>query len=164
MALCLAALSLVIFVVWNCLPYYELEDEPSVGIVATIAWPTVFSPDSYLDVFRSPDIDGFLEITAYFAMMLSGLVILLAVPFWEMLHVSSYLRLPLAILNLIGGSVIVWHLFDSVLSDPMPPWWVLTILSMILSMFSISAAFFTFKNEMALREARTHGIGPPSAR
>jgi hypothetical protein len=158
-ALCLAALSLVMFVVWNCLPYYHAEGEPSSGIVATVAWPEFFTPDNYLDVFRSPDIDGFLSVTASFGVILGGLVVLMAVPFWQILHASGFVRVPLAVLNLLGGAVITWHLFDSV-GDHMAPYWFITILLMALSLFSISAAFFLFKNELPLREARSHGMSP----
>lgn len=158
-ALCLAGLSLVMFVVWNCLPYYQMEGEPSVGIAATVAWPEFFSPDYYLDVFRSPDIEGFLDITAGFGVILGGLVVLLAVPLWQILHASSYIRIPLAMLNLIAGAVVTWHLFDSVIDDP-APYSLTTIVLMALSLYSISAAFFLFKNELALRDARTLGIPP----
>jgi len=155
LALGLAVLSVASFVAWNCLPYYEVEGEPSVGLAATVAWPEFFSPDLYLDVFRSPDIEGFLEITASFGVILGGLVVLLAVPLWQILHASNFIRLPLAVLNLLGGAVITWHLFDSVMENP-APYWILTIVLMALSLFSISAAFFTFKNELALREIGTH--------
>jgi hypothetical protein len=156
-ALCLAGLSLVMFVAWNCLPYYEMNDEPSVGIVATVAWPEFFSPDNYIDVFRSPDIEGLLASTASFGIILGGLVVLLAVPLWQILHASSYIRLPLAVMNLLAGAVITWHLFDSIMDDP-APYWIITIVLMALSLFSISAAFFLFKNELALREAKSHGV------
>jgi hypothetical protein len=156
-ALALAALSLALFLGWNCMPYYESEGVSSKEIVATLVWPEVFSPGNYTAVIHTPDIDGFLEVIAYLAVLLSGLVILMGVPLWVFLHASNYIRLPLALMNLLGGSVIVWHLFDSVLVDP-EPFWVATIILMIVSMFAISAALFTFKNELALREARKHGI------
>lgn len=158
-ALCLAAVSLVMFVVWNSLPYYEAEGEPSIGIVASVAWPEFFDPHNYLDVIRSPDIDGLLSATASFGLILGGLVMLMAVPFWQILHASNYIRIPLAVLNLLGGAVITWHLFDSVIDDPAPHWFI-TVLLMALSLFSISAAFFLFKNELPLREARSHGLHP----
>ena len=153
-ALCLAVLSLLLFIGWNSLPYYESEDMPPEEIVATHVWPQVFSPDNYMDVIRTPDIDGFLEVIAYLALLLSGLVILLGVPFWEVLHASNYIRLPVALMSLLGGSVITWLLFDSgILYDP-ERFWVASIQLMILSMFAISAALFTFKNELALRSER----------
>jgi hypothetical protein len=156
-ALCLALVSLVMFVVWNCLPYYEDADEPPEGIIAAMAWPQIFSPESYLDVFRSPDVDGFLMITAYFGIILGGLLVLLTVPLWQILHASNFIRLPLAVLNLIGGGVMLYHLYDTEQYDP-APYWIATIFLMSLSMLSISAAFFVFKNELALREARSHGM------
>ena len=79
-------------------------------------------------------------------------MILLAVPLWQILHASSFIRIPLAVLNLLGGGVITWHLFDF----DRAPYWIITIVLMALSLFSISAAFFTFKNELALRVERTH--------
>jgi len=156
-ALCLAALSLVMFVVWNFFPYYESGGQPPDGNIAAMAWPQIFSPDNYLNVFRSPDVEGFLMMTAYSGIILCGLLVVLAVPFWQILHASGYIRLPLAVLNLLGGAVMIWHLYDTEQYDP-APYWTATIMLMSLSMFSISAAFFLFKNELALREARSHGV------
>ncbi|QTN33011.1 hypothetical protein HZ994_12005 [Akkermansiaceae bacterium] len=156
-ALCLALASLVMFVAWNCLPYYEMEGVPSEGIVATAAWPEFFSPDNYVYVFQSPDIEGFLNVTASLGLILGGLVVLLTVPLWQILHASNYIRLPLAVLNLLGGAVISWHLFDSAMDDP-APYWIITIALMALSLFGVSAAFFLFRNELALRNARASGM------
>lgn len=156
-ALGLAALALVMFVVWNCLPYYESEGEPSVGVAATVAWPEFFSPDNYMDVIRSPDIEGILSAAACMGVILGGLVVLLIVPLWQILHAALYVRLPLALMNLLGGATVSWHLFENAYHSSTPYWFV-TLLLMSLSLFFISAAFFTFKNELVLREARIHGL------
>lgn len=156
-ALGLAALALVMFIAWNCLPYYESAGEPSVGIAASVAWPEFFSPDYYIDVFRSPDIEGFLAIMASSGVILGGLVVLLAVPLWQILHASGYVRLPLALLNLLGGAAIIWHLSQEAFNNP-APYWVITLVLMALSLLFISAAFFVFKNELALREIRSHAL------
>jgi|AntRauTorckE6833_2_1112554.scaffolds.fasta_scaffold63653_1 hypothetical protein len=157
LALGLAAFSFVTFVGWNCLPYYEAEGEPSLGIAASVAWPEFFSPDNYLNEFQSPSIDGLLAITASFGLILGGLVVLLAVPLWQILHASKFITIPLAVLNLLGGVVITWHLYDSAQHDP-APYWIITIVLMALSLYSISAALFVFKNELAQRVARSQGI------
>jgi hypothetical protein len=152
-ALLLAFAGLVMFVVWNCLPVYHSHGEPPVGIAATVAWKEVFSPDSYLPTLRSPDVEGFLEIAAYLALMQSGVVTLAAVPLWKLLHASPFVRLPLAAVNLFGGAVVLWHLYDYGWDDP-PPYSVALLLLIALSMLAISAALFTFRNELALRSER----------
>ncbi len=152
-ALGLAALSLGIFVVWNFLPNYEYGATEPDGIVASHIWLFVFSPDHYIRVFKSPDIDGFLGIAANMALVQCGLVTLATLPFWKLLHASAFVRLPLAFVNLIGGAIVVWFVIQYAPNDAVP--YVFAILSLIaLSMFTLSAAFFLFKNELALREAR----------
>lgn len=156
-ALGLAGLALVVFVTWNLLPMYERADEPPVGMIMETVWPSVISPANYLDVLKSPDIDGFINISASVALLQSGLVTLLAIPCWKLLHGSAYVRLPLAIANLLGGSVVVWGVIESEWDDA-PPFVLLALGLIALGMFTISAALFTFKNELALREARSHGM------
>lgn len=152
-ALFLAFAGLVMFVGWNCLPVYHFHDEPPVGLAVTVAWPEVFSPDSYLPTLRSPEIEGFLEIAAYLALMQSGIVTLAAVPFWKLLHASAYVRLPLAAVNLFGGAVVLWHLSEYGLDDP-PPYSAALLLLIAMSMLAISAALFTFRNELGLRSEK----------
>jgi hypothetical protein len=43
-------------------------------------------------------------------------------------------------------------------SDNPPPFVLLALALIAFGMFTISAALFTFKNELALREARSHGM------
>lgn len=149
-ALGLAALSLVIFVVWNCLPYYEYGETESDGIVASHIWLFALSPDHYMRVFKSPDIDGFFVIAAQMVFVQCGLVTLTALPFWKLLHASASVRVPLAFVNLIGGAVMVWLFFQSASGDAVP--YEFAIVTLItLNMFAVSAALFTFKNELALR-------------
>lgn len=154
-ALALAGLALVVFVTWNLLPMYESAHEPPVGIIMQTVWPSVTSPSNYLNVLRSPDIDGFINIAASVALLQSGLVTLLAIPCWKLLHGSAYVRLPLAVANLLGGSVVVWGVIESASDDP-PPFVLLALGLIALGMFTISAALFTFKNELALREQSNH--------
>mgnify|MGYP007086428532 CR=1 FL=1 len=156
-ALGLTGLALALFLGWNCMPYFESEGDSSKEFVATLVWPEVFSPANYILAIRTPAIDGFLEVIAKLALLLSGLVILMGVPLWEILHASIYIRLPLALMNLLGGSVIAWYLFNLLLYEN-APYMIATYALMMLSIFAISAALFTFKNELALREARKHGI------
>lgn len=156
-ALLLAFAGLVMFVVWNCLPVYHFHDEPPVGMAATVAWKEVFSPDSYLPTLKSPDIEGFLEIAAYLALMQSGFVTLAIVPLWKLLHASPFVRLPLAVVNLFGGAVVLWLLYDYAMEDQ-PPYSFALLLLIALSMLAISGALFTFRNELALREERNRPI------
>ncbi len=149
-ALLLAGLAFVIFITWNCFPHYAWEGDAPEGLVMMVVWPETFSPDNYLSAFRSPDVDMFLEIAAYMALIQSGVVTLFAVPFWKILHGSAFVRLPLAIVNLLGGAVVVWHLLEYGIDDQ-TPFAVATLAGIALGMFVISAALFTFKNEVALR-------------
>lgn len=156
-ALCLAALSLVMFVVWNCLPLSLLDDDGggSTGIIASAFWSAVFSPDVYLNAIRSPGLWEFLMVAACLATLSGGLVILLTIPLWEMLHASPYLKLPIAWLNLVGG--VAWCclaiFFFALVREPGSGYMAFF---MSLSLFSISAAFFIFENELMLRKAKNH--------
>ena len=154
-ALCLAGLSLVMFAVWNFLPFYDGEEGAPTGTMASVFWAFIFSSDMYLSAIRSPGIEDFLVIAACLATLSGGLVILLTIPFWEMLHASSYLRLPIAWLNLAGGVAWCWYAIALVFIDP-TPYSGATGFLMSLSLFSISAAFFLFQNELMLRKARSH--------
>jgi hypothetical protein len=154
-ALCLAALSLVMFAVWNCLPWYEGEEGDPTGTMASVFWAFVFSPDIYLRAIRPREIWDFLAIAACLASLSGGVVILLTIPFWEMLHASSYLKLPIAWLNLAGGVAWCWYAIALVFIDT-DPYFGVTAFLMSLSLFSISAAFFLFQNELMLRKARNH--------
>ncbi|MEP2776939.1 MAG: hypothetical protein ABJQ29_12150 [Luteolibacter sp.] len=156
MALGLAGLALIVFVTWNFLPYYEYEETTSRARVMMVAWPEIFSPDIYIDLFESPDMDDFIDVSAFLSLIQNGILILLAVPLWKILHASGYVRLPLAILNLLGGGVILWMMYDIGLDDP-TPLWIETFLLISFGMFAISAALFTFKNELELRNARSEG-------
>jgi hypothetical protein len=151
-ALCLAALSLVTFIVWNCFPHYEYDDSPVRRIVATSGlWSDIFSPGLYMDIIRSPDIDGFASIASFLALMLNGMAVIVVIPFWRILHASSYLRIPIAMVNLAGGSGIVWILASGYASSS----WHVALNVMALGMFLMAAAFFTFRNELALRDERS---------
>ena len=153
-ALGLAFAGLLIFVIWNCLPYYEYgETEPN-GIVAMTIWHEgVLNPNHYMMVLRSPDMEGFLSLAANMALVQCGLVSLALAPFWKHLHGSAYIRLPLAIVNLVGAGVVLWHLKELGSDDDIRGA-VATLSLIALNMFALSAALFTFKNELALREER----------
>jgi hypothetical protein len=158
-ALGLAALALVIFVCWNSLPYYEYGETEPDGIVATSVWmDEILSPDFYVDTFKDPDVDGLLGVAACMALILNALVTLALIPLWKMLHSSAYIRVPLAVVNLLGGAVVLWFLYDNGSMEP-HPYWFMTLLLIALDMFVISAALFIFKNELALREERNRPVG-----
>lgn len=157
-ALALAFSGLVMFLVWNCLPYYEYGDIQPKGIVATSAWPSFFSPDVYLMVFKDPSIQGFFEIATYMAIIQNAFVNLAAVPFWKYLQASSYVRLPLGIVNFLGGAIMLWNLYRLVISKPVihdfQDSWITLVTLETLNMFVISAALFIFRNELGLRSER----------
>ena len=153
-ALGLAFAGLLIFVIWNFLPYFEYgETEPN-GIVAMTIWHEgVLNPHHYMMVLKSPDVEGFLSLAANMALVQCGLVSLALAPFWKHLHGSAYIRLPLAIVNLVGAGVVLWHLKELGSDDDIRGA-VATLSLIALNMFALSAALFTFKNELALREER----------
>ncbi len=150
-ALGFASAALVMFVTWNLFPYYEFGAKSFDQRIVTIIWPEMVDPDSYLNVIRSPDIDGFLSVAASMATLMNGLLVLTIVPFWKMIHASKFLTLPLAVANFAGGLVVLWILFkENLHSDPVP--YQAATLSMIaLTMLVLSAALFIFKNELGLR-------------
>jgi hypothetical protein len=152
-ALCLAALALLLFVVWNCLPNYHYKDTKPHGIVATSLWPAVIKPSHYITVFKSPNIQSCLAIAAWMALIPNAFVTLAAVPFWKLLHASSYIRLPLACVNFFDCTV--WLLlFFRYGHDDLHPKLVFIFSLKTLSMFTLSAALFVFKNELAQREEK----------
>jgi hypothetical protein len=158
-ALLIAFAALVIFITWNCLPYYEYGETEPDGIVAMKIWHEgVLDPDPYIMVLKSPDVDGFLSIAASMALIQCGLVSLAVVPFWKHLHGSAYIRLPLAAVNLLGGGVVLWHLSEAG-SDYATCGVIATLTLIALNMFALSAALFIFRNELALLEERSRPIG-----
>ena len=146
-ALAFAFAALVIFITWNFLP----DPDRSEDIVATELWPELFSPYNYTVFFESPDIDGFRSVVASISVILNGLLILAIVPFWRILHASNYIRIPLAVLNLIGGLMILWYVGESVIKS-YAPYELLVLLLISLSMLALSVALFIFKNELGLRD------------
>jgi hypothetical protein len=152
-ALGFAVAALVMFMVWNFLPYYSYGDPSPHGIMATELWPNVCTPDMVTDVIKSPDIDGFRDLAATLALIQNGLVLLMILPFWKMLHASLFIRLPLVLVNLAGGAVVTWFVFDyGVDMDDLSGLYESIALSLIaLSMFCLGVAMLIFKNELGLR-------------
>ena len=167
-ALGFAFAALVMFVVWNLLPYYDYESSGtgvtfvSNGPVLLYIWPEMVDADNYLRVIRSPDVDGFLSVAASLALLFKGLMVLVLVPLWQMLHASNYLRVPVAILNLLGGLVVMKFLVEDIMRDSGSmyddaPYQNLTLLLIALTMFAVGAAMVIFKNELLLRHEREVG-------
>ena len=161
-ALGFAFAALVMFVVWNLLPYYELDYKGSdarylkAGPVFMQIWPEVVNLDYYRHVIRSPDINGFLSLAASIALLLNGLIVLTLLPLWKILHVSNYFKLPVAVLNLLGGLIVSKFLLEGLIRDSdmifdRRPNELLTFLLIALTMFAVSAAMVIFKNELGTR-------------
>jgi len=149
-ALGFAVAALVMFVTWNCFPSYEYGSRIYKGLVITEIWIDIVDPDFYLHVFRAPDMDGFLAVAACMTLLLNGIVVLAIVPFWKVLHSSNYLRIPLAVANFAGGSVVFW-LISKMETEYLDPYRDATNLLIVLTMFALSAALFIFKNELGIR-------------
>jgi hypothetical protein len=152
-ALGFAGLALVLFVTWNFLPNYSYGNSSPDGIVATELWADVCSLHLVTDVIKSPDVDGFLVLAATLALIQNGLVLLMIFPFWKMLHASLFIRLPLALVNLAGGAVVSWFVFDFGLDiDDLSEFIKSTARCLIaLSMLSLGVAMLIFKSELGLR-------------
>lgn len=153
-ALLFAFAALVMLVVWNCLPCYTYPDdtEPD-GIMASFIWLRVLSADSYIRAFKSPHIEEFLGIAAQMALIQSAVVTFAVVPLWKLLHASAFVRLPLAFVNMIGGAIMVWFIIRYGSYDEIPYRFAFRSL-VSLNMFTLSAALFIFRNELALRSER----------
>lgn len=155
MALGFAFAALVMFVVWNLMPYYPMVDEPSEGLVLTGFWPRFFDIDLYLIGFRSPNVRFFMDITAITALFLNALFVLTVIPFWKILHASRYLTIPVAVVNFIGGTVIFWFVYDIGVNDAPKPKYSLLVMSLIAcTMYFLGLAMLVFKNELVLRHER----------
>lgn len=80
--------------------------------------------------------------------LLNGIAVLAIVPFWKVLHASNYLRIPLAVANFPGGSVVFCFISKEEF-DYNTPYMTATFVLIALTMFALSAALFIFKNELA---------------
>ena len=149
-ALGFAFAALVMFASWNFLPMDDLYNSSSYVAAAVHFWPLAILPDTYFAVFRSPRVDGFLAMAAYLSLILSGLIVLTILPLWKMFHASVFVRIPLAVFNLAGGSVIYYFIcrYGGVSDSLM---WLAILMLMGLSMLALSASLFIFKNELELR-------------
>lgn len=164
-ALGFAFAALVMFVTWNLLPFYESEYTTNQkthyefkGLIFMGVWPEMVVPDNYLYVIRAPDVEGFLSVAASLALLLNGAIVLALAPLWKIFHASNYLRLPIAIVNLVGGLVVLKFFFESVFDefDDSPlndsaPYQNMTLFFIALTMLMIFVALLIFKNELSLR-------------
>jgi hypothetical protein len=160
MALGIAGLALLMFVTWNFLPFYDRDyttdtypPKPTYqGLVAIQVWPQMVDPDNYIMVFKSPDVDGFLSVAASVALLMNGLIVLTLVPLWKILHASIYLRLPIALVNLLGGAVVLKYSIESLIKEyNHAPFQNLTLFLIALTMLMVSLSMLIFKNELELR-------------
>lgn len=168
MALVFAVLALVLFVTWNFFPYYQVSDKSytnsfmdspiyeRVGFISMEIWPNMANLDLYLYVIKSPSIQGFLGLAAWVSLLLNAFVVLALVPLWKIIHASKYLTIPLGAANFLGGSVVLWFLYDDCLKSlsSNAPYEVATLSMIALSMWALAAALFIFKNELELRHER----------
>ncbi len=164
-ALGFAFAALVMFVTWNFLPYYESRFTTTQkthyefeGWVFMQVWPEMVDPDNYIQAIRSPDVEEFLSVAASVALLLNGTIVLLLVPLWMIFQASNYLRLPIAIVNLLGGLVVFKFFFDGVLEqlDESPfndsaPYQNITMFLISLTMLMVFVAMLIFKNELGIR-------------
>ena len=150
-ALGFAVLALVMFVTWNFLSYDNRDEGWIAGMAAMKIWPEVFSPSSYVVVVGFLGYyDGFRIVAMMVSLILSGLTVLVILPFWKILHASTYLRLCLAIMNLAGACATLHFAVASISwSISYQPGMIFVLIA--LSMLALSASLFIFKNELGLR-------------
>jgi hypothetical protein len=148
-ALLLALASLVMFCIWNFMPHYNMRGHPQDGIVAMHLWPEVLSPDSYINAMRSKDPEDILGVIASLTVILTALICVLTIPLWRVIHASAFLRLPPAIMTLIGGLVIGWFLIDALMVDANSTHEMMYIALLLISlnMLATSAALFLMRHE-----------------
>jgi len=150
-ALLLALASLVLFCGWNFMPYYDSRDASQEGVVAYHLWPEVVSPSSYTQAMKTKDPDAILGVLASLTVIFTALICVLTIPLWRVIHISAFLRLPPAIMTLIGGLVVGKFFVEAMLEgnefyNPHPVM-ELSLLLICLNMFASSAALFLMKHE-----------------
>ncbi len=153
-ALGFAFAALVMFVTWNLVPYVTRGEGRVAGMAALIIWPQVFSPRTYslaigyLGNGYLGYYEGFKIVAMMLSLILNGLIVLVIIPFWKILHASTYVRLCLAMMNLVGACAALLFIFEFGSNE-----YILGIVFalMALSMFALSASLFIFKNELGLR-------------
>jgi hypothetical protein len=155
-ALGFAGFALVLFVTWNFMPYYK----PYLGSIDMNSayerdgytfmhiWPQFFDPDKYIKMIKSPDLYDFMGLAVKMCVLTNSLLILMIIPFWKVIHVSKFLRIPLALLNSAGGCFF-YIAYTEIQNNR--PYMAMAILLISISLFSLSVSLFIFKNELELR-------------
>lgn len=155
-ALALSAFSLAVFVIWNCIPVSDFGNSSIDRIFAVEFWPGIVSYEFYLYVFKAPNLAGLMSVAASFSVFITAAMSLLSLPLWQFLHATAVLRIPIASACLAGALVVFYGMlsgdfgYDSGSRD-------VALFLISLNMFSVSAALFTFRNELALRSDRIIG-------
>lgn len=151
-ALGIAMLALVLFVTWNLLSYDNRDEGWVAEMAAMKIWPQVFSLRSYAGIISYLGYyDGFKIVAMMVSLILNGLIVLVIVPFWKILHASTYVRICLAMMNLAGACAALFFVFEFGFNRSMQD--VIFVL-IALSMLALSASLFIFKNELGLRHER----------
>jgi hypothetical protein len=147
-ALTVASLSLVSFVVWNFLPYHSSKNSPREGVVASGIWAEMFDYENYLLALRNPDVDDIFSLIASFMVILTGLLVVLTLPLWRFFESSALMRLPPAIMTLLGGIAVSKFAVESVGDGYSHFVTVITLTLIALNMLLSSAALFLMEKEI----------------
>lgn len=159
-ALGFAVLALVMFVIWNLMPCYILgnfSNYPAFtreGRNFMRIWPEMINMDSFFYILKTPNFSGFLYIIASVSLLLNGLIVLILIPIWKILHASIYLRLTLALMNLLGGVVMMKFFFDIDDHAFVSANEKITLLLISFTMLTVFVSMMIFKNELQLRHER----------
>jgi hypothetical protein len=152
-ALAFAAFSLALFVIWNCVPLSHYRVDSPVRVFAMELWPSIISFRNYVHVFKSPDLRGLMSVAACFGIFTASVMSLLTAPFWKLFHATPFLRIPIAVACLFGGLVVLIGILSGRFAYGSPRE-DMALSLVCVNMFSLSAALFTFRNELALRSER----------
>ncbi|MGJ8642665.1 MAG: hypothetical protein ACSHX9_04590 [Luteolibacter sp.] len=143
-ALVFAGFSLVVFVIWNCVPVSDPWGVSPERMFCKSFWPLVFSVDPYLYSFKNPEFESFMALAAIISIAISSVTTILIIPFWRFCHAASGITLTVAISSLLGGLILLIFLLDAGGSDSSSVALALIAVNMLLT----SAALLIFENEL----------------
>ena len=144
LALVFAGFSLVVFVIWNCVPVSDPWGVLPNKMFGINFWVIVFSIDPYLYTFKNPSIESFMGVAAVISIVVSSVTTILIIPFWRFCHAATGISLTVAISTLLGGILLLILLIDGGGSGSSAVAAALIAVNMLLT----SAALFIFDNEL----------------
>ncbi len=111
--------SLLLFLLWNALPYYSLEYDPTTeqekwirsGWILTEIWPDIVR-DVYHNLQTTPNFEDCLSAMATLALFFLAAIQFLLAPLWRTISSSRLLRFIPMGLCILGFLVVVYFVID----------------------------------------------------